>query len=77
VSGLVTLVPLIFFAAAAKKVSMTVLGMSQYIGPTLQLLIGVLVYKETFGSTQFISFGLIWLALVIYSMDQLMGRKNR
>ncbi|MFT6407598.1 MAG: chloramphenicol-sensitive protein RarD [Arenicella sp.] len=69
--GLFTLVPLVLFAAAAKRISMTALGMTQYIGPTLQLLIGVLIYGEPFGSHTMIAFGFIWLALGIYSVDQL------
>ena len=69
--GLFTLVPAVLFAAAAKRVSMTVLGMSQYIGPTLQLIIGVFLYHEPFGSERMIAFGLIWFALLIYTLDQL------
>lgn len=69
--GLFTLVPLVLFAAAAKRISMTALGMTQYIGPSLQLLIGVFIYNEPFGSQTMIAFGFIWLALAIYSMDQL------
>ena len=71
IGGLFTLIPLVLFAAAAKKVSMTVLGMSQYIGPTLQLLSGVFLYHEPFGSERAIAFGLIWFALGIYSVDQI------
>jgi len=70
-AGLFTLIPLVLFAAAAKRISMTALGMTQYIGPTLQLLIGVLLYREPFGAQKVIAFGLIWLALGVYSVDQL------
>jgi len=76
-SGFFTLVPLLLFASAAKRISMTALGMTQYIGPTLQLLIGVLIYKEAFELQQLISFGLIWFALVIYSLDQVKQQKSR
>lgn len=69
--GLFTLIPLILFAAAAKRISMTALGMTQYIGPTLQLIIGVFLYGEAFGSQEMIAFGLIWFALGVYSFDQL------
>ena len=68
--GLFTLIPLLLFAAAAKRVSMTALGMTQYVGPTIQLLIGVLLYSEPFGAHKMIAFGLIWLALGVYSIDQ-------
>ncbi len=75
--GLVTLVPLLLFAAAAKKVSMTALGMTQYIGPSCQLIIGVWVYNEPFGQTKLLAFGFIWLALLVYSIDQLNGQRRR
>lgn len=71
IGGLFTLVPLVLFAAAAKRISMTALGMTQYIGPTLQLLCGVVLYGEAFGTQKMIAFGFIWLALGVYSVDQL------
>lgn len=74
--GLFTLIPLLLFAAAAKRVTMTVLGMTQYIGPSLQLLIGVFIYSEPFGSDRMISFGLIWLALAVYSVDQIRHQRR-
>lgn len=70
-AGLFTIVPLLLFAAAAKRASMTVLGMTQYVGPSLQLIIGVLLYKELFDQTQLITFCLIWFALIIYSIDEI------
>ncbi|GAA6137895.1 EamA family transporter RarD [Arenicella sp. 4NH20-0111] len=75
--GLFTLIPLLLFAAAAKRVSMTALGMTQYLGPTCQLLIGVLIYNEPFGSTELLAFGFIWFALAIYSVDQLKAQSER
>lgn len=75
--GLFTLIPLLLFAAAAKRISMTALGMTQYIGPTLQLLCGVVLYGEPFGSEKMIAFGFIWLALGVYSVDQIRHRRKR
>jgi len=75
--GLFTLIPLVLFAAAAKKISMTALGMAQYIGPTLQLIIGVMIYDEPFGSQKMIAFGLIWLALAVYTIDQINNKHQR
>lgn len=69
-AGPATLIPLILFAAAAKKVSMTALGMSQYIGPFMQLALAVWVYQEPFGSDHLLAFGLVWFALLIYSVEQ-------
>jgi chloramphenicol-sensitive protein RarD len=74
--GLFTLIPLLLFAAAASIVTMSVLGMTQYIGPSLQLLIGLFLYGEPFGSDRMISFGLIWLALAVYSIDQIRHQRN-
>lgn len=75
--GAVTLIPLLFFAAAAKRISMTALGMTQYLGPTLQLLIGVWIYQEPFGSERQIAFGFIWAGLLVYTLDQLNARRQR
>lgn len=74
--GLFTLVPLLLFAAAARRVTMTVLGMTQYIGPSLQLLSGVLLFGEPFGSERMVAFSLIWLALGVYSVDQIRFQRN-
>jgi chloramphenicol-sensitive protein RarD len=75
-AGLFTLVPLLLFAAAAKRISMTALGMTQYVGPFLQLLIGVMIYHEPFGSDRMVAFSFVWVALVIYSIDQLNHRRK-
>jgi len=75
--GLVTLAPLTLFASAAKNISLTALGMSQYIGPTLQLASAIYLYNEPFDQTRLIAFSLIWVALIIYSLDQLNHRRRR
>jgi chloramphenicol-sensitive protein RarD len=78
-TGVVTGVPLLLFGAAAKRITMTNLGLLQYIAPTLQFLLGVLVYKEPFVRDQMIGFGFIWLALVVYTIEGLRytRRKSR
>lgn len=75
--GLFTLIPLLLFASAAKRMSMTALGMTQYIGPVCQLIIAVMIYKEPFGHIKFIAFAFIWVALVVYSIDQLKAQRQR
>jgi len=70
-TGVVTALPLLLFAAAARKVSLTTLGLLQYLAPSCQLLIGVLVYGEPFGRTRVLGFGLIWAALALYSAEGL------
>ncbi|MCB0338260.1 MAG: EamA family transporter RarD [Bdellovibrionales bacterium] len=68
-AGPATAVPLLFFAKGARMVSMTTLGVLQYIAPTLQFFLAVYVYKETFTSQHLLSFGCIWIGIVIYSID--------
>lgn len=66
-SGVVTAVPLLMFAAAAKRVRYSDLGLLQYIAPTLQLALAVFVYREPLPPARLAGFGLIWLALAIYA----------
>jgi chloramphenicol-sensitive protein RarD len=74
-TGIATGLPLLLFGAAARRISLSMLGFIQYMAPTLQFLIGVIVYGEAFTPDRMIGFGLIWLALVIYSVDSF--RANR
>lgn len=67
--GIVTALPLLFFAKGAQKVSLSMLGILQYIGPTLSLMIGVFIYHETFTKAHLFSFILIWSALIIYTLS--------
>lgn len=75
-SGVVTAVPLLFFAAAAHRIPLSSLGLLQYIAPTLQLLIGVFVYQESFNTARLIGFVTIWLALLIFTVDNLLHRQE-
>lgn len=68
-AGPVTAVPLLLFAAAARRIPLSTLGVIQYVTPTLQLLTGVIVYREPFGRVQLIGYGAIWVALVLYSLE--------
>jgi len=72
-AGPITAVPLILFAIAAKRLRLSTMGMMQYIGPTLQFLISVLVFKEAFGLTHALAFAFIWTALIVFTLDSLMG----
>lgn len=73
--GVVTTVPLLMFASAAKRIPLTMVGIMQYIAPTLQFLLGVLLYKEPFTSTRLVGFSLIWVALVIFWAEGLLARR--
>lgn len=70
-SGLATALPLALFAYGARNVPLSTLGLVQYVGPTLQLLIGVLVFREAFSHTRAIGFAIIWSALALYMTDSL------
>ncbi len=65
-AGLVTALPLLTFAKAAQSIPLTTVGILQYIAPTGQFLIGVLLYKEAFTASQAIGFGIIWFALLFF-----------
>ena len=70
-SGPMTAVPLMLFSYAARRVQMTSLGIIQYLNPSLQFLVAVFIFAEPFGASQGIAFGLIWLALFIYTLASL------
>jgi chloramphenicol-sensitive protein RarD len=77
-SGVVTTLPLIFFGHAARNISLTTLGILQFLGPTLQFLIGWKFYGEPVTTSRLITFALIWAAVGIYAIDaQLRERKAR
>lgn len=75
VSGAVTTVPLLCFVAAARRLRLTTLGFLQYLAPSLQFLIAVLVLDEPFQPVQQVSFALIWAALVLVTLDSF-GRRR-
>jgi chloramphenicol-sensitive protein RarD len=70
-AGVVTTLPLLAFAFGARRITMTTLGVLQYLGPTGMLLLGVLVYGEPFGMVQAATFGLIWAGVILYTVDGL------
>lgn len=72
--GPVTAVPLLLYAFGAKLLPLTAIGLTQYIAPSLMLLIAVLVFGETFDTVHQIAFGLIWVALFIYSWSMFSHR---
>lgn len=74
-AGLVTTIPLLMFASAARSVPLWVVGLLQYIAPTLQFLIGVFVYKEPFSHNQLIGFSIVWLALVIFLAENYLASR--
>lgn len=67
--GAVTAAPLLLFAVAARHVPLWMLGLLQYISPTIQFLNGVLLFGEQFSTQRAVGFGLIWLALAVFSLE--------
>lgn len=68
-SGLATTLPLLFFGHAVRSLRLTTLGILQFLGPTLQFLIGWQLYGESMSGPRLLSFALIWLAVAIYTAD--------
>lgn len=68
-AGPVTALPLLFFAAGARRIPFSMLGMIQYIAPTLQLLIGVWLYREPFSTAKAAGYALIWIALAVFTVE--------
>jgi len=75
-SGVMTSLPLLWFNNAAKRLRLSTLGFFQYMAPSLQLMLGVLLYHEPFTRTHAVTFGLIWLALLIYSTTSLSTQRS-
>jgi chloramphenicol-sensitive protein RarD len=75
-AGVVTSVPLLMFGAAARQIDLSLLGVLQYVAPTLQFMIGVFVYKEPFDRAQLVGFSMIWLALAIFWIEGVVERRR-
>lgn len=76
-SGAITAVPLLLFAASANRIPMTGLGILQYVAPILQLFCGVVIYHEPMPTAQLLGFGLVWLALIIFTWDALVAARRQ
>lgn len=68
-TGVVTSLPLLLFASAARQIPLSLLGILQYIAPTCQFLLGVLLYREPFTQAQFVGFAAIWAALLMFTAE--------
>ncbi len=74
-AGVVTTVPLLMFATAARSIPLWVVGLLQYITPTLQFIIGIFIYKEAFSYHQLIGFGMVWTALIIFLVENYLANR--
>ena len=74
-SGLITAIPLFWFGKSAQVIPLSTMGFIQYLSPTLQLLLGIFVYGETFGMEYLICFAFVWAGLIFYTLSILKGKK--
>lgn len=74
-AGVATALPLLWFAEAAKRLPLSIMGFFQYLAPTITLLLGLFLYQESFSEIDLISFSCIWIAIVIYS-SQMIQKKT-
>ena len=75
--GVVTAVPLLLFATAASRIPLSLLGLLQYLTPTMQLLCGVIVFHEPMPAERLVGFALVWIALVLLATDALRTTRRR
>lgn len=75
-AGPITAIPLLLFAAGARKIPLSVLGLLQYIGPTIQFALGIFLFHEAFTSGKLVGFLMIWSALALYAAEGLWKRSN-
>jgi len=76
-TGLVTAIPLICFGGAAIRISMTTIGLLQYLAPTIQFALGVLFFHEEMSPVKWFGFSLVWLALIIFTSEALRHRSRQ
>ncbi len=74
-AGFVTTIPLLMFASAARSIPLWVVGLLQYIAPTIQFLIGIFIYKEPFSYNQLIGFGIVWAALIVFLVENYLANR--
>lgn len=74
--GPLTALPLGLFAEAANKISLVTLGVTEYISPSLSLILGIFLFKEPFDAVQFIAFVIVWIGLVIFTMGEIKESKK-
>jgi chloramphenicol-sensitive protein RarD len=76
-AGPVTAIPLLLYGASARRIPLSTVGMLQYLAPTIQFLLGLLVFGEAMPPERWAGFGLVWLALVLFTVDLIRSRPRR
>jgi len=74
--GAVTAIPLILFGAATRMIPLSVVGVLQYITPSLQFLVGVFIYREPFTPARFVGFAIIWVAVAVFIVDNIRAQRG-
>lgn len=75
-TGVVTVIPLLCFGGAATRIPLSTLGLMQYVTPTVQFLLGILFFHEPMPAARWVGFSLIWLALVLFTIESLRQRRQ-
>ena len=75
-SGVITAVPLVFFGASARRLPMTTIGLLQYFAPVLQFIVALVVFREAMTPERWIGFGVVWLALLVLTVDMLAATRK-
>ena len=76
-AGVVTTIPLLMFASAAQRIPLSTVGVLQYITPTMQFLLGVLLYREPFNQSHLIGFCIVWVALIFFWLEGFLASRKR
>ena len=75
-AGVVTVVPLLLFNSAVRLIPLSMMGILQYVAPTLQFLVGVFIFQEPFSANLLVGFGLVWLALLVFTGESFWQRRQ-
>jgi chloramphenicol-sensitive protein RarD len=75
-AGVITTIPLLLFGYGARRIRLSTLGLLQYLAPSVQLVIGVWVYRESFARERALGFGFIWAALALYTADNVLAARR-
>ncbi|MCU1435286.1 MAG: hypothetical protein JWR71_2011 [Pseudarthrobacter sp.] len=76
-SGVLTAVPLLFFGASARRLPLTTIGLLQYVAPVLQFIVALVVFREAMTPDRWIGFGVVWLALLVLTVDMLRATRKK
>ncbi|MGL5410164.1 MAG: EamA family transporter RarD, partial [Shewanella sp.] len=75
-AGIITTIPLLCFAGAATRIPLSMLGFFQYIGPSIMFILAVSLFNEPFDAEKGVTFGFIWSALLVFTLDMAYKRKT-